>query len=158
MISFLLAEPIQQLTADMFLNREERWLNENNDHLINSTFNNINQNNNILNPNDLRELRLQRNIQALRIIDLGSGLQRPPLIIRTHLFLPNRINNDFLLAEGNGESNFKFFLGFLVGIFLAMYALIFLIFCKFRPKFRLGLIFGMLLGSFLFLFYNLTNL
>jgi len=140
----------------MFLEREERWLNENNPDIINS---NNNQNNNILNninSIDQGQSQHQRNLQALRIIDLRSGLQRPPMIIRTHLFMPNRLNNDFLLEE-TGESNLKFIFGFILGTFLSIYALIFLIFCKFRPKFRSGLVAGMIFGSFLFLFYNLTN-
>lgn len=136
----------------MFLEREERWLNENNPNLLNA-----NQENNLnLNLNNPRAAQAAQNMQALRIIDLRSGLQRPPMIIRTHLFMQHRNQNEFFLAAEQQESNFKFLLGFLLGTFLAIYALIFLIFCKFRPKFRSGLVAGMFFGSFLFLFFNLS--
>lgn len=138
----------------MFLEREERWLNENNPNLINDNqVNNINN----LNPNNVLAAQAQQNIENLRMIDLRSGLRRPPMIIRTNLFMQNRINNDFFLGEEQRESDFKYLLGFLLGTFLAIYALIFLIFCKFRPKFRSGFVAGMIFGSFLFLFINLTN-
>jgi hypothetical protein len=135
----------------MFLEREEHWLNENNPNLLNAN------NNNNLNPNNLQEAQAQRNMQALQIIDLRSGLQRPPMFIRAHLFMQNRPLNDLILGAEQRESNLKFLLGFVLGTFLAIYALIFLIFCKFRPKFRSGFVAGMIFGSFLFMFYNLTN-
>jgi len=139
----------------MFLEREERWLNENNPNLLNADPS-INNN---LNPVNPRLAQAQQNMQALRIIDLRSGLQRPPMVIRTHLFMQNGLNRDsnqfFFSAER--ESNLKFLFGFILGIFLAIYALIFLILCNFRPKFRSGLVAGMICGSCLFLFFNLTN-
>jgi len=147
-----------QLTAEMFLDREERWLNENNPDMINSMFNShiINQNNNSI-SNNPRQNEFHRNLQALQIIDLRSAIQRPSMVIRTHLFMPNRFESDFLMLETQRESNLRYILGFLVGTFLSIYTLIFLIFCKFRPKFRSGLVAGMLFGSFLFLFINLKN-
>lgn len=66
------------------------------------------------------------------------------------------LNSDFLLVERQ-EPNWRFLLGFLIGLFLGLYSLIILACCNLRPKFKAGLKVGMLIGTFIFLVYNITH-
>lgn len=71
-------------------------------------------------------------------------------------FFPREIDPDFIMFE-QPESNTRFLLGFLIGLFIGLYALIILSCCNLRPKFKSGLKCGMIIGTFIFLVYNLMQ-
>lgn len=65
------------------------------------------------------------------------------------------VNDQMLLNELDNEPNIRIFYGFLLGIILNIYTVIFLLFCNFTRKFKFGLQLGMIFGVFLLLLYNM---
>ncbi len=71
---------------------------------------------------------------------------------------PNRtdIDRDFIMYE-QPESNLRFLMGFFIGLFINLYAILILACCNLRPKFRSGLKIGMTIGCFIFFVYKFMN-
>jgi hypothetical protein len=87
-------------------------------------------------------------INRMNILNLGRSNR---INIGRRLDVP-----DFIIFE-QPESNLRFLLGFILGCFMGLYALIILNCCRLRPKFKSGLRCGMIIGTFIFCVYSLMQ-